>query len=53
MGDPDCYHARRKPHSGTAAERMPQPMTVACHHLDEYLETNVRARESKAHTEKP
>jgi hypothetical protein len=32
-------------------QRMPEPMDIACRHLDEHLETRVRARESNAHTE--
>lgn len=32
-------------------QRTPAPLNIACRHLEEYLETRVRARESNAHTE--
>jgi TetR/AcrR family transcriptional repressor of nem operon len=33
-------------------QRTPEPLNIACRHLEEYLETNIRARKSKAKTEK-
>jgi len=33
-------------------QRAPEPLNIACRHLEEYFETNIRAEESKAHTEK-
>jgi len=33
-------------------QRAPEPLNIACRHLEEYLETNIRARKSKAKTEK-
>jgi TetR/AcrR family transcriptional repressor of nem operon len=29
-------------------QRAPEPLNIACRHLEEYLETNIRARKSKA-----
>jgi TetR/AcrR family transcriptional repressor of nem operon len=29
-------------------QRTPEPLNIACRHLEEYLETNIRARKSKA-----
>jgi hypothetical protein len=28
-------------------QRTPEPLNIACRHLEEYLETNIRAKESK------
>lgn len=33
-------------------QRTPEPLDIACRHLEEYLETNIRSKESKAQTEK-
>jgi TetR/AcrR family transcriptional repressor of nem operon len=33
-------------------QRTPEPLNIACRHLEEYLETGIRAKESKAHTER-
>ena len=33
-------------------QRTPETLNIACRHLAEYLETNIRSKESKAHTEK-
>jgi TetR/AcrR family transcriptional regulator, transcriptional repressor for nem operon len=32
-------------------QRTPEPLNIACSHLEEYLETNIRTKESKALTE--
>jgi hypothetical protein len=29
-------------------QRTPEPLNFACRHLEEYLETNIRVKESKA-----
>lgn len=29
-------------------QRTPEPLKIACRYLEEYLETNIRAKESKA-----
>jgi TetR/AcrR family transcriptional repressor of nem operon len=33
-------------------QRTPETLNIACRHLAEYLETNIRSKESKAHMEK-
>lgn len=33
-------------------QRTLEPLNIACRHLEEYLETNIRAKESKARTER-
>jgi hypothetical protein len=33
-------------------QRTPEPLNIACRHLEEYLETNIRAKKSKASTER-
>jgi hypothetical protein len=33
-------------------QRKDHPLDLACHHLEEYLETKVRARQSKAGADK-
>jgi hypothetical protein len=33
-------------------ERRDNALNLACHHLEEYLETKVRARQSKAEVDK-
>ena len=40
---------------GLMLERLqnhPEPLNIACRHLEEYLETNIRAKKSKASTER-
>ncbi len=32
-------------------QRTPEPLSIACPHLAEYLETKIRAEESNAQTE--
>jgi TetR/AcrR family transcriptional repressor of nem operon len=34
-------------------QRTAEPLNIACRHLEEYLETRVRAPKSNAHTEEP
>lgn len=33
-------------------EQTPEPLSIACGHLEGYLETNIRAKESNPQTEK-
>ena len=33
-------------------QRTPKPLNIAFRHLEEYLETSIRAKESKSQTEK-
>ena len=33
-------------------QRSPKPLNIACRHLDQYLETNIRAKKSKTRMER-
>jgi hypothetical protein len=33
-------------------QRTPEPFNITCHHLEKYLETNIRSKEFKPQAEK-